>query len=109
VVDDANFKSERAVVEEELRQRVLADPYGRLFQLAVPEASFDIHPYHRPPIGSIADLDAATLDDVRAFHAVYYRPDNVSLIVIGNFDPRRLDAWIDRYFGPIPRPAWPIP
>jgi zinc protease len=109
VVDEANFKSERAVVEEELRQRVLADPYGRLYSLDIPEASFAVHPYHRPPIGSIADLDASTLDDVRGFHAVYYRPDNVSLIVAGNFDPAQLDAWVDKYFGPIPRPAGAIP
>ena len=109
VVDDADFKSERAVVEEELRQRVLADPYGRLYALDIPEASYVRHPYHRPGIGSIADLDASTLEDVRAFHAVYYRPDNASLIVVGNFDPVQLDAWVDRYFGPIPRPATPIP
>jgi len=109
VVDDANFKSERAVVEEELRQRVLADPYGRLYSLDIPEASYVLHPYHRPGIGSIADLDASTLEDVRAFHAIYYRPDNTNLIVVGNFDPARLDAWVDRYFGPIPRPAEPIP
>jgi zinc protease len=109
VVDQAAFKSERAVVEEELRQRVLADPYGRLFQLDVPEASFRVHPYHRPSIGSIADLEAASLADVRAFHATYYRPDNASLIVVGNFDPARLDAWVDKYFGPIRRPERPIP
>jgi zinc protease len=109
VVDQANFVSERAVVEEELRQRVLADPYGRLWSLYLPEASFSTHPYHRPPIGSIADLDTATLDDVRAFHAVYYRPDNANLIVIGNFDPAQLDAWVDHYFGPIAKPDAPLP
>jgi len=109
VVDQANFESERKVVEEELRQRVLADPYGRLFSLYTPEASWAVHPYHRPPIGSIADLDSATLDDVRAFHATYYRPDNAHLIVVGNFDPKALDAWVDQYFGPIARPATPIP
>lgn len=109
VVDQANFTSERQVVEEELRQRVLADPYGRLFSLFVPEASFKVHPYKRPPIGSIKDLDASSIDDVRAFHATYYRPDNASLIVIGNFDPQQLNAWVDEYFGPIQKPAWPIP
>ena len=109
VVDEANFESERKVVEEELRQRVLADPYGRLFSLDVPEASWTVHPYHRPPIGSIADLDSSTLADVRAFHATYYRPDNAHLIVVGNFDPRQLDAWVDQYFGPIARPSTPIP
>jgi len=109
VVDEANFESERKVVEEELRQRVLADPYGRLFSLDVPEASWTDHPYHRPPIGSIANLDSATLADVRGFHATYYRPDNAHLIVVGNFDPKQLDAWVDQYFGPIARPSTPIP
>ncbi len=48
MVDDANFKSERAVVEEELRQRVLADPYGRFQALAIPENSFAVHPTSAP-------------------------------------------------------------
>jgi zinc protease len=101
VVDEANFKSERDVVKEELRQRVLADPYGRLFTLMVPEATYKIHPYHRPGIGSIEELDAATIDDVRAFHDAYYHPDNAALIVVGNFDEAQLNAWIDKYFGPL--------
>ncbi len=108
-VDEANFKSERAVVEEELRQRVLADPYGRFQALAIPQASFTVHPYKRPGIGSIADLDAASLDDVRAFHATYYRPDDALLIVVGDFDQATLDAQIDRYFAPIKAPAAPLP
>ena len=108
-VDEANFKSERAVVEEELRQRVLADPYGRFQALAIPQASFTVHPYKRPGIGSIADLDAASLDDLRAFHATYYRPDDALLIVVGDFDQKTLDAQIDRYFGPIKPPAAPLP
>jgi zinc protease len=108
VVDDANFKSERQVVEEELRQRVLASPYGRLFSLYVPQATYATHPYHRPGIGSIEELDAATIDDVRAFHEAYYRPDNAALIVVGNFDEAQLNAWIDKYFGPLKDPATPI-
>jgi len=108
VVDDANFKSERDVVKEELRQRVLADPYGRLFSLMLPAASYTTHPYKRPSIGSIEDLDAATIDDVRAFHQAYYRPDNAALIVIGNFDEAQLDAWVDKYFGALAHPAAPV-
>jgi zinc protease len=108
-VDEANFKSERQVVEEELRQRVLADPYGRFQALAIPQNSFTTHPYKRPGIGSIADLDAASLADVRAFHATYYRPDDALLIVVGDFDPAQLNAWIDRYFGPIKAPAGALP
>lgn len=108
VVDDANFKSERDVVKEELRQRVLASPYGRLFALYLPEASYTTHPYKRPGIGSIEELDAATIDDVRAFHQAYYRPDNAALIVVGNFDEATLNAWIDKYFGGLQKPSEPI-
>ena len=107
-VDQASFDSERKVVVEELRQRVLADPYGRLFN-ALPELCFERHPYKRPVIGSEADLNAATLDDVRRFHATYYRPDNAVLIVVGDIDPAPFDGWVDRYFGPAKAPAQPIP
>ncbi len=107
-VNQANFVSERAVVEEEFRQRVLARPYGRL-GLYVDEYSFTAHPYKRGVIGSIANLDSATLEDVRKFHETYYRPDNATLIVSGDFDPAQLDAWVDKYFGRIAKPATEIP
>lgn len=107
-VDQANFDSERKVVQEEFRQRILADPYGLLFNAMAPEG-FERHPYKRPVIGSIEDLNAATLDDVKRFHATYYRPDNAVLIVTGGFDPHQLDAWVDRYFGHLQRPGTPIP
>jgi len=105
VIDETNFKSERDVVKEELRQRVLASPYGRLFALYVPQATYKVHPYHRPGIGSIEQLDAATIDDVRAFHQEYYRPDNAALIVVGNFDEAQLNAWVDKYLGALKNPA----
>lgn len=108
VIDEANFKSERDVVKEELRQRVLASPYGRLFSLYLPQASYTTHPYKRPGIGSIEELDAATIDDVRAFHHAYYRPDNAALIVVGNFDEAELNAWIDKYMAGLKKPAQPI-
>jgi zinc protease len=107
-VDEANFKSERAVVEEEYRQRVLATPYGRFYNALAP-AAFLTHPYKRPTIGSLEDLEAATLRDVEAFHSTHYRPDNATLVVAGDFDQKQLDGWIDKYFGPIARPAAPLP
>jgi zinc protease len=107
-VDEPNFKSERAVVEEEYRQRVLAAPYGRLFN-AFSSASYLEHPYKRPAIGNIDELEASTLDDVVAFHSRHYRPDNATLVVAGDFDAKQLDAWIDKYFGPLARPAAPLP
>ena len=107
-VDDANFKSERDVVKEEFRFRILAPPYGRLFY-AMTTNSFTRHPYKRPGIGSIEDLDAATLEDVKKFHSTFYRPDNAVLIVSGDFEQKQLDAWIDKYFASIPKPAMAIP
>lgn len=109
VVDDKVFASERDVVKEELRSRVLAQPYGKMFYVYYPNISYGVHPYARPGIGSIADLEAATIDDIRAFHATYYRPDNAVLVVAGNFDPAQLDQWVDKYFAPIARPDRPIP
>jgi zinc protease len=100
-VDAAAFASERAVVQEEYRQRILASPYGR-FSEAVRTHPYLAHPYRRGTIGSIEDLDAATLDDVVAFHARHYRPGNAVLVVTGDFDPADLDRWVDRDFGPIP-------
>nr|WP_309697707.1 pitrilysin family protein [Armatimonas sp.] len=107
-VDESNFFSERDVVKEEYRQGVLADPYGRLDD-ALEGRSWAVHPYKRPVIGNITELDAATLDDVKAFHATFYRPDNAVLVVAGDFDPAQCDAWVDHYFGKIPRPESAIP
>ena len=108
-IEPASFTSERDVVKEEYRQRVLAQPYGKLFGQYVPQVAYQVSPYARPAIGNIADLEASSIDDARAFHATYYRPDNAVLVVAGNFDPAQLDRWVDRYFAPIKRPAAPAP
>ncbi len=107
-VDQANFDSEREVVKEEYRQRVLAEPYGQLFN-AISSYGYQRHPYRRPVIGNMADLDAATLQDVRNFHSNYYRPDNAVLIVTGAFDAAQMDRWVDYYFGSIRQPRDPVP
>jgi len=107
-VNDANFNSERKVVEEEFRQRILANPYGE-FYLETEKKSFAVHPYRRPGIGSIKDLDASKLPEVRAFHSTFYRPDNATLIVVGDFKPEELNGWITKYFGAILKPAEKIP
>lgn len=107
-VDESNFQSEREVVKEEYRQSVLADPYG-LFQDALERHAWAVHPYQRPTIGSIADLDSATLQDVLAFHKTFYRPDNATLVVVGDFNPAQFDKWVDAYFGPIEKPDSEIP
>ncbi len=108
-VTPADFAAERKVVEQELRQDVIADPYRALIEIEAPRASFTRALYKQSVIGSISELEAATPAELRAFHALYYRPDNASLVVVGDFDPRQLDAWADKYFGAIARPQAPIP
>jgi zinc protease len=109
VVEPVSYASERDVVKEELRLRTLATPYGKLYSIYYPQISYKVHPYARPGIGSLDNLEAATIDDVRAFHATYYRPDNAVLVVAGNFDPAELDKWVDQYFAGIRKPDRPIP
>ncbi|HEY1769175.1 MAG TPA: pitrilysin family protein [Chthoniobacterales bacterium] len=104
----ANFNSERDVVEEEYRQRIAANPYGEFF-LDTIRNSYAVHPYKRPTIGSIADLNAAKLPEVRAFHSTFYRPDNATLIVVGDFQPNELHNWIEKYFGAVKKPNDKIP
>lgn len=107
-VDEQNFESERNVVKEEYRQSVLANPYGRFYD-AIQKRSYAVHPYKRPTIGNIDELDAASLEDVRSFYKTFYRPDGATLIVVGDFEPSQLDAWIDKYFGRIAKPDGAIP
>jgi zinc protease len=105
---DANFASERDVVKEEYRQRIRANPYGE-FYFNIEKKSFAVHPYKRPGIGSIEELDASKLPEVKAFHSTFYRPDNATLIVVGDFNPAELEGWVKKYFGAIPKPPAKIP
>ncbi len=107
-VDDSNFKSERDVVKEEFRQHYVAAPYGEL-ELLIQQKSYSVHPYKRPGIGNIKELDAATLRDVQQFHKNYYRPDNATVVIAGDFDQKQLDAWVDKYLARIPKPNTPLP
>jgi zinc protease len=87
---------------------VLSQPYGEFGEF-IQKQSFVEHPYRRPTIGNIAELDAANFDDVVAFHSTFYRPDNATLIVVGDFDSGSLQRWVDQYFGPIKKPEGAIP
>ena len=107
-ISDENFKSERDVVKEERRLRIENPPFGRLFEVVL-ENTYNTHPYRILPIGSMADLDAATLEDVRAFHSTYYVPNNATLVVAGDFAPGQVTQWAEKYFGSIPKGSKPIP
>jgi zinc protease len=90
------------VVKEERRLRVENPPFGRLFEVVL-DKTFTTHPYRILPIGSMADLDAATIEDVRDFHSTYYVPSNATLVVAGDFQPEETLGWIERWFGSIPK------
>jgi zinc protease len=107
-VDNDNFKSERKVVQEEFRQSVLAQPYG-MFSEYIQKLLYTTHPYRRTTIGTIEDLDAASLEDIQRFHSTFYRPDDATLIIVGDFDQKQLDAWVDKYFDKVSRPSTVIP
>lgn len=107
-VDEANLKSEREVVKEERRVRVDNQPYGTIEE-DLRAAAFTVHGYHHTAIGSIADLDQATLADVREFHDTYYKPNNATLVIVGDFASEQALAWARKYFEGIPPSAKPIP
>lgn len=107
-LNDKNFASERDVVKEEYRQRIRANPYGE-FYLDIEKKSFAVHPYKRPGIGSIEELDASKLPEVKAFHSTFYRPDNAVLVVVGDFKQEELNGWIRKYFGAVQKPSAKIP
>ncbi len=107
-IDEANFKSEREVVKEERRVGVENSPYGRVGE-DLADAAFTVHPYKHTTIGSMEDLNKAILEDVREFHSTYYRPDNATVVLVGDFAPAQATAWIEKYFSGIPKPATPIP
>jgi zinc protease len=107
-VSEENFKSEREVVKEERRVRVENQPYGYL-QEDLRAAAFTEHAYHHTPIGSMTDLNNATIEDVRAFFNAFYKPNNATLVVVGDFSSRQALAWAKKYFEGIPASAKPIP
>lgn len=108
-VDEATFASERDVVKEEFRQRILSNPYGMLFGQYLEKLSFTTHPYKRPGIGNLDELSAATPADATAFYRTFYRPDNAVLIVVGDFEQAQFDSWVDKYFGKIATNRMAIP
>lgn len=106
-ISEENFKSERDVVKEERRLRIDNPPFGRLLEVVL-QNTYNTHPYKILPIGSIEDLDAATIEDVRQFHATYYVPNNAVLVVSGDLNPEQTIQWIEKYFGSIPQ-GKPVP
>lgn len=100
---EETFKSQRDVVKNERRQRYENAPYGLIRPMMLEEIYPKTHPYHLPTIGSMADLDAATLADVQAFFRRNYVPNNATLAISGDIDKAKATALVEKYFAPIPK------
>jgi len=104
-LDEQKLKVQRDVVSNEKRQNYDNRPYGpaglRLCDLLFPKP----HPYYECVIGDIADIQAASLEDIRQFFRTWYGPQNASLAIVGDFDPKVVKELVEKYFGPIPRGA----
>jgi predicted Zn-dependent peptidase len=106
-ITQENLENQQGVVKNEVRANVLNQPYGGFPWLTMPQAAnqnwFNAHNFY----GDLADLDAATLEDAKAFFDTYYAPSNAVLVVAGDFEPSAARAWIEQYFGGIPARAQP--
>ena len=107
-VDEAAFRREREVVKEERRLRIENPPYGRLSEIIYGTA-FTTHPYKHPTIGSMADLEAASIADVRDFHSTYYVPENATVIIVGDFESAEALQLVTQYLGRVPEATRPVP
>jgi zinc protease len=107
-IDDKVFRTEREVVKEERRMRFENQPYGLLNEIVYDQA-FTVHPYKHPTIGSMADLEAASIEDVRDFFRTYYVPNNATLVIVGDFETKEALALVNQYLGRVPKSDKPVP
>lgn len=115
-LDDAKFKAQRDIVQNERRQGVDNQPYGRSFELIDYALYPTSNPYSWPVVGYMTDLQKATVDDVKNFFRLYYAPSNATLAIAGDFDPAQAKAMVTKYFGDLkpgakitrPRPIAPV-
>ena len=102
-LDEAKFRAQRDIVKNERRQRIDNQPYAREFEVLNLTLYPKTHPYSWPTIGSMTDLGAATIDDVKQFFRMYYAPNNATLVIVGDFDVAKTRSWITKYFGDLPK------
>jgi zinc protease len=114
-LDEAKFKAQRDIVQNERRQNTDNQPYGRAFEIITTAVFPQSHPFSWPVVGYLSDLQKAGVDDVKEFFRQYYTPSNATLAIVGDFEPAQAKAWVTKYFGelkkgaPITRPKVPVP
>jgi zinc protease len=102
-LDLAKLNAQRDIVKNERRQRVDNQPYGRAGEILTHAMYPAGHPYSWDVIGSMADLSAASEEDVKDFFRLYYAPNNAFVAIVGDFDAAQAKAWVTKYFADIPR------
>ena len=102
-ITQGKFEAQRSVVENERREDIDNRPYGTTEEILLSNLFPPGHPYHLPVVGTMKDLDAATLKDVKSFFAEFYTPNDAILSIAGDFDSNRVGALVEKYFGSIPR------
>lgn len=107
-IDPKGVETQRGVVKEEKKLRLDNQPYGSILQETFAHA-YTKHPYRWVPIGSAQYIDAATLDEFMEFYKTFYVPNNATLTLAGDFDPKQAKAWITKYFSEIPKGTKAIP
>src|SRR5256712_7011505 len=107
-IDKDTFTNERDVVKEERRMRVDNQPFGRLNEIIYDQA-FSVHTYKHATIGSMADLEAASVDDVRDFYQTYYVPSNATMVLVGDFDSTQAIQLVNQYLGRVPKATREVP
>ena len=107
-IDQRTLEAEVEIVKEERRMRVDNQPFGRLNEIIYDQA-FTVHPYKHPVIGSMEDLEAASVEDVHEFYETYYVPENATLVLVGDFDSEEALKLIARYLGAVPKANHPVP
>jgi zinc protease len=107
-INQETFTNEREVVKEERRMRVDNQPFGRLSEIIYDQA-FSTHPYKHTTIGSMQDLESASVEDVRDFYRTYYVPENATLALVGDFDPAQAKDLVNEYLARVPKAERPVP
>ena len=107
-IDQRTLDAEREVVKEERRWRYENEPFGLLAELVYDHA-YTAHPYKHTAIGSMEDLSAASIEEVREFYNTYYVPANATVVIVGDIDPDNTQQMVEHYFGRVPRAPADVP
>ena len=107
-IDQRTLDAEREVVKEERRWRYENEPFGLLAELVYDNA-FTTHPYKHTAIGSMTDLEAASIADVREFYDTFYVPENATIVIAGDIDAGNTLQMVEHYFGRVPKAQRPVP